>query len=155
MNLFAAQPILVRITPDTLARLQAKDPLIRLVQPEADTPSPKEEPAPSLIGSSTLLHDGECWTLVPEGAVVHLPSSLKSRLVAKPVGTLLPWNAFLERNRTWLGTVEVDFEQAAGNEALPSRFKDSWNQQDKMIVATHCLGPISVRVASSPQPASR
>lgn len=149
VNLFAAQPILVRITPDTLAKLQAKDPMIRLVQPEAGTPAPKEEPVPSLIGSSTLLHDGDCWTLVPEGAVVHLPSSLKSRVVARPVGTLLPWAAFAERNKSWLGTVEVSFEQAAGNEELPARFRNTWNKQEKLIVATHRMGPISVRVAAA------
>lgn len=151
MNLFAAQPILVRITPDTLARLQARDPMIRLVQPEAGTPAPKEETAPSLIGSSTLLHDGDCWTLVPEGAVVHLPASLKSRVVARPVGTLLPWNEFAQRNKSWLGTVEVNFEQAAGNEELPARFKEIWTKQEKLIVATHRMGPISVRVASETQ----
>lgn len=143
----AAQPILVRVTPETLANLQKRDPMIRLVKPaenEAKVARPENQ---SIIRESSVLHDGRNWTIVPNGAVVHIPSALKARVNARPVGTLLAWTDFLTRNRGWITTTEVSFDQAAGNEALPAERAAFLAKQDKIVVAVHQSGPISVRVA--------
>ena len=146
MNAYAAQPVLVRVTAETLADLQRRDPMIRLVKPaegEAKVASPLSE---SIIKQSTILHDGIHWTLVPKGAVVFLPESMKQRVNVRPVGTLLPWNGFLQKNRSWLVSHEVSFDQAAGNEALTAAANASWRKENKVVVAVHQDGPISVRV---------
>lgn len=146
-NAFAAQPVLVRITPDTLAKLQARDPMIRLVTPDEGEAKVVRPANQSIIKQSTILHDGKNWTLVPNGAVLFLPTAMKPRVNAKPVGTLLPWTDFLARNRNWITTSEVTFDQAAGNEALPVERTEFWATQDKVVVAVHQNGPINVRTA--------
>jgi hypothetical protein len=142
---YAAQPVLVRVTPETLAKLQQRDPMIRLEKPapgEAKVTRPGKQ---SIIKQSTILHDGRSWTLVPVSAVVFIPENLKTRVNVKPVGNLLPWNEFLGKNRSWITTNEVSFEQAAGSEALAVERTEFWAKQDKIVVATHNNGPISVR----------
>jgi hypothetical protein len=143
----AAQPVLVRVTAQTLADLQARDPMIRLVKPaegEAKVARPDNQ---SIINQSTILHDGKNWTLVPKGAVVFMPEAMKARVNVRPVGTLLPWTDFLTKNRSWITTTDVTFDQAAGNEELPAERCAFWAKQDKIVIAIHQNGPISVRVA--------
>jgi hypothetical protein len=145
-HVFGAQPVLVRVNAKTLADLQARDPMIRLVRaPEGEARIARPE-NPSIVKDSTILHDGTHWTLVPNGAVVHLPKAMKARVNAKPVGILLPWSEFLTKNPSWLGTEEVTFDQAAGTEALPAERAEAWKEQDKIVVAVHRNGPISVLV---------
>lgn len=146
VNALAAQPVLVRVTAQTLADLQKRDPMIRLVQPKADEVKVARPVNQSIVKESTILHDGRNWTMVPNGAVVHLPESMKSHVNVKPVGTLLPWADFLARNQSWITTDEVSFDQAAGNEELPAERAVSWTKHDKIVVAVHQHGPISVRV---------
>ena len=148
-NAFAATPILVRVTPQTLADLQARDPMIRLVKPEGDRTKVARPMKQSIINESTILHDGKNWTLVPKDAVVFLPSSLKTKVNIRPVGTLLAWADFLKTNQDWITTKEVTFDQAAGNEAISTKQTRSWAKQGKIVVAVHHQGPISVRVAES------
>lgn len=148
-NAFAATPILVRVTPQTLADLQARDPMIRLVKPEGDSAKVVRSANQSIITESTILHDGKNWTLVPKDAVVFLPEAMKSRVNIRPVGTLLPWADFLKKNQSWITTNEVTFDQAAGNEQISAAHSVPWAKQNKIVVAVHHDGPISVRVADS------
>ena len=105
----------------------------------------------SIIKQSMILHDGTNWTIVPKGAVIFLPEALKNRVDVKPIGTLLPWSEFLAKNFGWITTNEVTFDQAAGNIALPAARVAFWAKQDKIVVAVHQNGPISVNVAKSAQ----
>ncbi len=145
----AAQPVLVRVTAKTLADLQARDPMIRLVTPAEGEAKVVRPVNPSLIGQSTILHDGKNWTLVPNGALVFLPEALKSKVNAKPVGTLLPWAEFLTKNSAWITASEVTFDEAAGSKEIPSARSSQWAKQDKAVVAVHQAGPISVRVSDN------
>jgi hypothetical protein len=77
-----------------------------------------------------------------------MPAALKTRVNTKPVGNLLSWQDFLIQNRAWVTTNEVTFEQAAGTEALPADRVLSWTKQDKIVIAVHQRGPISVRVSA-------
>ena len=145
----AAQPVLVRVTPEALAGLQARDPMARLGKPAAGEAKVARPVNESIIGQSTVLHDGKNWTLVPKGAVLHLPEAHKARVNVKPVGTLLPWGEFFVRNRNWITTDEVTFDQAAQTEPSPAERGASWAKQDKIVVAVHQSGPISVLVAKA------
>ncbi|MDP3851621.1 MAG: hypothetical protein Q8Q59_14030 [Luteolibacter sp.] len=141
----AAQPVLVRVTPATLARLLAKDPMIRVVN--TDETMAVRPVSRAINNESTVLHDGENWTLVPTGALVHLPAAMKSRINAKPVGTLLPWNEFLNENQSWITIAELTFDQAAGNEEFPVNSEELRAKQDKVIVTVHQNNPAPVRIA--------
>jgi hypothetical protein len=153
-NALSATPILVRVTPETLSALQSRDPMVRLEKPAEGSDTVARPVKQSIISDSTILHDGTNWTLVPKGAVVFKPSALSQRINNRPVGTLLPWPEFQMKNRGWITTTEVSFDQAAGTDALPAERVTFWAKQDKMVIAVHQGGPISVRVSESPQLAS-
>ncbi len=143
----AGQPVLARITPAALAKIQQQSPMAGLESTPASATQVARPDNQSIIKGSIILHDGKNWTLVPKGAVLFMPDALKSRVDAKPVGTLLPWAGFLTKNISWLTTNETTFDQAAGNEALPAERAEFWAKQDKIVVAVHQNGPISVNVA--------
>lgn len=143
LQLNAAQPVLVRVTPETLARIQAKDPSIRVV---TDGKAEKPEARP-LIKECSILHDGRNWTVVPNGALVHVPAAMKDRLNAKPVGHLLNWNDFLARNAEWVSGSEVSFDQAVGNKEFAANAILTGTAKNKIIVAVYGDGPVSVKKA--------
>lgn len=144
---FAATPVLVRVTPEALARLQQTKPMSRLETPTEGQAKVNRPNHQSIIAQSTILHDGKNWTLVPKGALIFLPEAMKSRVDVKPLGTLLTWTDFLTKNRAWITTNDVSFDQAAGTEAIPPERVTYWAKQDKVVIATHRQGPISVRLA--------
>ena len=142
-----ANPVMTdRITPEEISARQKTSPVAALQQQvagaEAKVARPGEQ---SLIQQSDILSDGNNWTLVPKGAVLHIPAALSNRVGAKPVGTLLSWIDFLTVNRGWLFTEEVTFDQAAGKTPIPPSRHDFWKKNGKVIVAVHLGGPISVR----------
>lgn len=144
---FAGSPVLVQITPEALAKLQKTSPMTSLQQPAKDQAPVGRPGEQSIIKQSSILHDGTNWTLVPRGAVIFIPSALKARVDVKPVGTLLSWADFLVKNRAWITTTDISFDQAAGNEPMPAERAAFWAKQDKLVVAVHQSGPISVRIA--------
>lgn len=150
----AGQPMVARITPDALARLQQADPMIRLQKPAAGESKIGRPSSQSILAQSTILSDGSNWTLVPNGAVLHIPDGLKSRVNATPSGGLLTWSDFLTRNRGWITTCEVSIAQASAKETLPAERTEFWSKQDKIVVAVHQRGPISFRSAPSNSPQS-
>lgn len=152
---FATTPILVRVTPQDLAARQQAKPLAKLQEPAKDQAKIVQPNEQSIIKQSAILHDGVNWTIVPKGAVVFLPSALKSRVDVKPVGMLLSWSDFLTKNRAWITTNEVSFDQAAGAIPLAAEKVAFWSKQDKIVIATHQSGPISVKITASNQTISQ
>ena len=144
---FATPTVLPRVTAEQLAVRQAATSMPKLEQPTTEVVAVKRPADQSIMKQSTILHDGKNWTLVPTGAVIFLPQAMTMRVDAKPVGRLLPFLEFLAQNRAWLTTNEVSFDQAAGTESLPEERVLYWSKQDKVVVAIHHNGPISVRVA--------
>jgi hypothetical protein len=136
----------VKITPEAILKLQQSSPMTRLEQVAQGTATPPRPAEQSIIKQSAILHDGKHWTLVPKGSVVFIPTALKNRVNVKPVGTLLAWADFLVKNRSWITTTDISFDQAAGSEPLPAERAAFWAKQDKVVVAVHQNGPISVRV---------
>ena len=147
----AGTPVLVRVTPEALAKLQQDSPMTRLEKPAESKAAIVRPPAPSIIKDSLILHDGKNWTIVPKGAVIFLPEAMKNRVNVKPLGTLLSWVDFLTRNRAWIITNDVSFDQAAGSQPLPAERVAFWAKQEKVVIAVHQNGPISVRIASETQ----
>lgn len=147
----ATPTILPRITPEALAKLQQTSPMAKLVQASASESAQVARPeGESIIKQSVILHDGKNWTLVPQGAVVFIPEALKSRVDVKPIGNLLTFNAFLTANRGWVTTSDVSFNQAAGTEPVDPERAAHWAKQDKVVVAIHQGGPISIRLSPTP-----
>jgi hypothetical protein len=143
---FAREVIRAPITPAALAKLQQTAPVSQLETPapgEAVVSRPDKQ---SIIKESIILSDGSNWTLVPKGAIICLPEAMKSRVITKPIGNLLSWIEFQTKNRAWVTTTEVTFDQAAGHKPLPSNLTAFFAKQDKIVIAVHQNGPISMRV---------
>ncbi|MFT3991612.1 MAG: hypothetical protein QM680_09405 [Luteolibacter sp.] len=152
-HLMAAPPA---ISPEALAEIKRTSPMAQLTKiaeddPHANTPPPAP---PSLLNESVILTDGTHWTLVPKGAVIHIPKSKQEKISTKPVGSLLGWADFFTKNRGWLTTQEVDFDQARGKTPLDSKQVEFWQTQENIVVAVHQSGPISVTSASGSSPTS-
>jgi hypothetical protein len=149
---FAAVPIVARITPDALAKLQQESPMALLPPPPAKGESNVRRPeAQSIIKQSLILNDGKNWTLIPKGAVLFLPEAMKCRVDVKPSGPLLVWRDFLARNQAWITTNDISFDQATGKKPLQAERVAFWPKQDKVVIATHQNGPITVRVSKETQ----
>ena len=145
---FAAVPILSRTTPEALAKLQQDNPMKLLQSPPKDSAKIHRPEDQSIIKQSVILQDGTHWTLVPKGAVIYLPEAMKSRVDAKPDGTLLAWPDFLARNQAWITTHDISFDQATGNKPLQTESVAFWPKQNKVVIAVHQKGPISVRTSN-------
>ncbi|HEX7262028.1 MAG TPA: hypothetical protein VF258_09450, partial [Luteolibacter sp.] len=105
----------------------------------------------SIIKQSVILHLGTDWTLIPHGAVIFVPEPMKNRIGDKPSGTLLAFNDFLIKNRAWITTVEISIDQATGTKPLSVKQAEFWPKQDKVVIAVHQNGPISMRVSKPAQ----
>lgn len=105
----------------------------------------------SLIGSSTLLSDGRNWTLLPKGAVVHIPAAHKNKIIDKPVGKLIEWKKFLARNSSWIQIYPVEMTQAQGKKTLNKDKFLQLRKLNKIVVATCASGPISVSKDAFPK----
>ena len=143
----AAQPVLVRVTSETIARLRQNDPMIRMEKPSTSTPPIVRPEETSLVKESTILHDGSNWTMVPNGAVIHLPESQRGHINARPVGNLMSWRDFLAKNSAWLSTRDISFDQAAGNEKVSSSQLAEWREGEKIVIAVHQKGPIRMKLS--------
>jgi len=148
---FAGGPVLARITPQELAKLQQVSPITRLTPPAKDLTNIRHPENQSIIKQSMILQDGKNWTLVPQGAVIFLPETMKHRVGVKPVGRLLAWTDFLARNHAWITTNDISIDQATGAKPLQAERVAFWSKQDKIVIATHQSGPISVRVVNETQ----
>lgn len=145
---FAAVPILSRTTAEALAKLQQDSPMKLLQSPPKEGAKIHRPEDQSIIKQSVILQDGTHWTLVPKGAVIYLPQAMKSRVDAKPDGTLLAWPDFLARNQAWITTHDISFDQATGNKPLQTESVAFWPKQNKVVIAVHQKGPISVRTSN-------
>ena len=144
ISLHAEPAIQEPITAAQLAAKQRGGSLTVLSQeaPSA-SPVPRSE-GQSIISQSEILHDGEYWTLVPKGAVLHIPAQHASNVGSRPIGTLLQWSEFLAKNPAWIQARETSFDEASGEAEFPEAHVAHWPKQDRVIVAVHQGGPISV-----------
>jgi len=147
-----AQPALLageirdRITPAQMRQLQAGTEWQTGGEAgAARDPRAKSPAKQSIIEQSVILCDGTYWTLVPIGSVLHVPENHRERVVKQPAGKLLNWQQFLVRNRSWLGTEDVDVATAAGRKPIAEETESTWAKRGSVVVAVHRGGAISVK----------
>lgn len=117
-------------------------------RPTSETATPADGGTSRSFQGSIVLHDGCNWTLVPHGALLHIPESLQSRISGSPLGNLVSWQEFLQQNRRWLGDEKVTLRQADGEQVIDPRRLDYLNKQEKLIVATYEGRPIAMDPAA-------
>ncbi|GAA5483432.1 hypothetical protein [Haloferula sargassicola] len=123
-----------------------------LARPQANVSSQTSSAAMVETNSpydSIILHDGTNWTLVPQGALLHVPEGMLEHIVDRPLGNMMSWKEFLDRNQAWLGAESVTLRQAEGSEAIHASRIDYLHRQARMIVAVCPDAPV---VVSAPDP---
>jgi hypothetical protein len=106
----------------------------------------------SLWRNSIILSDGEKFTLVPVGSILHLPSELRARVIAKPQGDFTFWPSFLQRNAAWLAAKEVSLKLSRGNAQEANALLKSLSHDPHLVVATYKGGPITILEPASASP---
>ncbi|MEP4076953.1 hypothetical protein [Haloferula sp.] len=142
----SAAPMKDRVTGEELnaRRIASASPISTLAQPGEEVSRVARPSKESIINQSVILTDGTNWTLVPRGAVLHMPEAHQGKIGGRPVGNLLSWKQFAASNRAWISSEEVTLRQAEGVHKMDERRTAFWPKQDKIIVAVHLGGPISV-----------
>lgn len=128
---------------------EQQDPMKNLTIVEAEDPTKSARPEDLLASSEVLTFNGIA-TLVPKGAVLAVPASLRSRTGFQPGARLVPWNEFHAVNRGWIQTTEVTFDQAAGQAELPEGLRKQIEESRVIVVATMRQGPITVNPYQPP-----
>jgi len=105
----------------------------------------------SLYKKSIILFDGERYTLVPVGSVLHLPPTLRDRVIAKPQGDFTFWPDFLKRNSAWLAGKEVPLKMAQGDAKLAAIVFRGTVKSSRLLVSVYRECPISI-LQSAPEP---
>lgn len=129
-----------RIEDAAKAKAQ-KDPLGK-----PDEPS-QSDSGSSLYARSLLLEDSGHYTLIPQGAILHLPASQRTKLIGQPSGTFLTWATFLKQNGSWLATREVSMPVAIGKAPkLLAKLIDELSKETHAVVAVYNGNPVSILV---------
>lgn len=98
----------------------------------------------SLISTSIILSDGEMFTLIPAGSILHLPETHRSRVVGEPQGNFTVWPNFLKRNADWLAAKEVPLSMARGDSEVAGALLRDVAGEKRVLVAVYKGGPIMV-----------
>jgi hypothetical protein len=135
-----------RIEDAAQAKAQ-KGPLGKPVEPSQSTGGA------SLYARSLLLQDSGHYTLIPQGAILHLPASQRTKLIGQPSGTFLTWTKFLKQNGSWLATREVSMPIATGESPKSlAKIIAELSTETHAVVAVCKDSPISIMEdVSAPQ----
>ncbi len=110
--------------------------------------TPLSAPPPStqssLLTSSILISDGENFTLVPIGSVLHLPANLRSRIISQPQGDVLMWPDFLQKNAAWITAKEVTLPMSRGDAKAAAPILKDVSTETRLVVAVYRNCPITI-----------
>lgn len=84
------------------------------------------------------------YTIVPKGAILHVPDRYKGQVVAKPQGNFILWQEFIMRYRGLVSSFEVSLEEASGQAVIKAERLDAARKTGLIIVGTLNHNPISV-----------
>lgn len=97
-----------------------------------------------LMSRSSTLSSPYAWTIVPKGAILHVPTLYEKRVNDVRNGKLVGWHEFYGQNRNWVRAVPVTIAQARGDDPLSDEFLKSLQVGGQLLVAVCSGGPISV-----------
>ena len=140
------------ITEDALRR--QVESTVKFDKQMGSKAKPLDKSAPSMENilwmHSLLLFDGEKYTIIPEGSILHLPVALQSKLISKAQGDFMFWPNFLKRNASWLGAKEVPLAMAKGDPKLSEKVLAETASDPRALVAVYKGGPIMILEPAPP-----
>lgn len=98
----------------------------------------------SLLTSSILISDGEKFTILPIGSVLHLPANLRSHIINQPKGDVLMWPDFLQKNSAWITAKEVSLPMSRGDAKAAAPILRDVSTETRIVVAVYRNCPITI-----------
>jgi hypothetical protein len=105
-----------------------------------------------LLSHSDILVFGNDFTILPRGAVLHVPKKLAAHRADQVTGRLLPWTDFVARYRGVVTYLEVTLEQASGKKAIEPAVWRAATETGRIVVAVLNHHPISVVSGNDSKP---
>ncbi|MEN3943768.1 hypothetical protein WJU23_20880 [Prosthecobacter sp. SYSU 5D2] len=138
------------VTEEKLREQAEKAPSLKSLLQASAKPVVGAPPATqsSLWARSIILTDGEMFTLIPVGSILHVPPALQNRVAAAPVGKFTLWPHFLKRNSAWLGGTDVTLEMSRGDARAARTLLQSIAKDTRLLVAVYKGGPITILEAA-------
>jgi hypothetical protein len=128
---------------ERLRTSEEADPMKHMASATGDDPSKAAPPDDFLKQSDVLCYNGLA-TFVPKRAILATPPNIKERIGIQEGVQIVSWLEFLQQNRGWISTLEVDRQQAEGTKPFPEETTKHIAKSTNLIVATYKGGPISV-----------
>jgi hypothetical protein len=110
---------------------------------KAEKTEEKDEVA-DLLARSVFLTDGRQCTILPAGAVIHVPKNREDRVVkSSPPLPMVSWDDFIRVNSSWLREFGLDHEQAAGTKPFEPRLAQALGASGCVVVSTYFRQPVA------------
>ncbi|MCU0795889.1 MAG: hypothetical protein MUF31_08140 [Akkermansiaceae bacterium] len=147
----AAEPPVMRdaATHDDLVRVHraeqaraATETSTHFVPAEGADPSVENAPG-GILERSDIIRFGELATIVPKGAILHIPAAFADRVGEIGNARLVIWPEFYAVNRAWIDACEIPREVAEGNQRLDEKLELKFNEGGRLVVAVLAGGPVS------------
>ena len=106
----------------------------------------KQREGGGLVDRSAILSSSANWSLVPKGAVLHVPGIYAKRVNDSRSGKLVGWQDFYGKNRSWIRTIPVTIDQASGKTPLTNEYLAGLKKGGQVLIAVCRGGPISVNL---------
>lgn len=133
---------------ESQAKREESGQLLRVDKPAVER---REGPGKdSLIARSATLSSSRSWTIVPKGAVLHVPQRYQAQVNGKRAGKLVPWKTFFAQNRGWIHVHSVSMAEARGEKEMNPKQVEVYEGLGRVVVSVCHGGPISV-IAPSPE----
>jgi len=87
-------------------------------------------------------------TLVPKGAILHVPDRYSANVIATMTGKFVLWNEFSARYRSVVGGFEVAIAEASGQAEIKPERLEAARKTGTILVATMNQNPVSVQKKS-------
>lgn len=113
------------------------------VKATEETKEEKDEVA-DLLARSVFLTDGRQCTILPAGAVIHVPANRGDRVVkSAPSLPLVAWDDFYRVNSSWLREFGIDHDQAAGAKPFDPKVAKALGSSGCVVVSTYFRQPVA------------
>ena len=115
---------------------------VKAAEPEEKNGEKNE--AADLLARSVFLTDGHQCTILPAGAVIHVPKGREDRVVkSAPSLPLVTWDDFYRVNSAWLREFGIDHEQAAGTKPFEPKAAQALGASGCVVVSTYFRQPVA------------
>lgn len=98
----------------------------------------------------TVIDMSGIHTVVPKGAVLHVPPKLIGMIVKKPKGNLMRWTEFLDKYSKYITIHVVTWETAKGDDPITEEERKVFVEEGKIVVAVFKNKKHPITVLESP-----